>query len=121
MQIKIEIDLRPEELRRFLGLPDVSGLQEDVIAFLRDKIGAAGDFDAQQFVRSNIDVLRRNPAWKKLAGRFRIVDTDEEAAAKPRSKARRKTGAAAAPRKRSRKPATARKAAEAPTTQTPQS
>ena len=115
MQIKIEIDLRPEELRRFLGLPDVSGLQEDVIAFLRDKIGAAGDFDAQQFVRSNIDVLRRNPAWKKLAGRFRIVDTDEEAAAAPKGKARRKS--TAAPRKRSRKPAAKKAAAPAPAAQ----
>lgn len=110
MQIKIEIDLRPEELRRFLGLPDVSGLQEDVIAFLRDKIGAAGDFDAQQFVRNNIDVLRRNPAWKKLAGRFRL-DTDETPAAArgPTGKARRKS--AAAPRKRSRKARPAKKVA----------
>ncbi len=40
MQIKIEIDVKPEELRRFLGLPDVAGLQEDIIHFLRDKMGA---------------------------------------------------------------------------------
>ncbi len=36
MQIKVEIDVKPEELRRFLGLPDVAGLQEDIVAFLRD-------------------------------------------------------------------------------------
>src|SRR3546814_1089801 len=52
MQIKIEIDVRPEELRRFLGLPDVAGLQEDVVAFLRDKVGAATEFDPSQFVKS---------------------------------------------------------------------
>ena len=32
MQIKVEIEVKPEELRRFLGLPDVAGLQEDAIA-----------------------------------------------------------------------------------------
>ena len=41
MQIKIEIDLKPEELRRFLGLPDVVGLQEDVVQFFRLEV----DFD----------------------------------------------------------------------------
>src|SRR3546814_2549401 len=65
MQIKIEIDVRPEELRRFLGLPDVAGLQEDVVAFLRDKVGAATEFDPSQFVKSNFDVLRKTPAWKR--------------------------------------------------------
>jgi hypothetical protein len=77
MQIKIEIDVRPEELRRFLGLPDVSGLQEDVVAFLRDKIGAASGFDASQFVRSNFDTLRKTPAWKKFASRLRINENGE--------------------------------------------
>lgn len=100
MQIKIEIDVRPEELRRFLGLPDVSGLQEDVVAFLRDKIGAASEFDATQFVKSNIDVLRRTPGFKTILSRLRINDLDPEAnetaAPKPRPKRKRKPRRAAA-------------------------
>src|SRR3546814_16333831 len=67
MQIKIEIDVRPEELRRFLGLPDVAGLQEDVVAFLRDKVGAATEFDPSPFVKSNFDVLRKTPAWERFS------------------------------------------------------
>ena len=74
MQIKIEIDVRPEELRRFLGLPDVSGLQEDVVAFLRDKLGAASEFDASQFVKSNFETLRKTPAWKRFATRLRAAE-----------------------------------------------
>ncbi|HET8881187.1 MAG TPA: DUF6489 family protein [Solimonas sp.] len=74
MQIKIEIDVRPEELRRFLGLPDVSGLQEDVVAFLRDKLGAASEFDASQFVKSNFETLRKTPAWKRFAARLRVAE-----------------------------------------------
>lgn len=106
MQIKIEIDVRPEELRRFLGLPDVSGLQEDVVAFLRDKIGAASEFDATQFVKSNIDVLRRTPGFKTILSRLRINDIDVDpappaAAPTPRPKRKRKP----------RRPAAAREAA----------
>lgn len=81
MQIKIEIDVRPDELRRFLGLPDVSGLQDDVINFLRDKIEAAGDFDAGHFVKNNLDSLRSNSAWQKLVGKVRLLETIDEVAA----------------------------------------
>lgn len=37
MLIKVEIDLKPEELRHLLGLPDVAGLQEDMISYIRTK------------------------------------------------------------------------------------
>ncbi|NKF21336.1 DUF6489 family protein [Solimonas marina] len=116
MQIKIEIDVRPEELRRFLGLPDVSGLQEDIVAFLRDKLGAAGEFDASQFVKNNFDTLRRTPAWKRFASRLRAGESAEEAAAgaaaetaAARSKARPKS--TRAPRKRSPRKTAAKPAA----------
>ncbi|HEX4895456.1 MAG TPA: hypothetical protein VFV11_03910 [Solimonas sp.] len=100
MQIKIEIDVRPDELRRFLGLPDVSGLQDDVVAFLRDKLDAAGEFDASGFVKQNLDLLRKTPAWQKIAARIRIAE--EEAPAAPAAKTR-------ATRKRTpRKPAATR-------------
>lgn len=72
MQIKIEIDLKPEELRRFLGLPDVAGLQEDVIAFLRDKVGAASEVDVAGIVRNNFDALRKTSAWKNLVAKVRL-------------------------------------------------
>ena len=52
MQVRIEIEMTPEELRRFLGLPDVAGLQDDVIGFLRDKVGAASEFDASGFLKN---------------------------------------------------------------------
>jgi hypothetical protein len=67
MQIKIEIDVKPEELRRFLGLPDVAGLQEDLIQFLRGKVGAASEnFDPTTFVKGNIDLLRNSVAWRTI-------------------------------------------------------
>ncbi|MFA5940737.1 MAG: hypothetical protein WC809_15375 [Sinimarinibacterium sp.] len=107
MQIKIEIDVRPDELRRFLGLPDVAGLQDDVIAFVRDKLGAAGEFDASHFVKTNIESLRKNPAWQKLVARVKIAETvDEVAAAAMHAAAAHEKGARTPARKRSRRKAT---------------
>ncbi|SEQ04059.1 hypothetical protein SAMN04488038_103162 [Solimonas aquatica] len=107
MQIKIEIDVRPDELRRFLGLPDVAGLQEDIVAFLRDKVGAASDFDASQFVKSNLETLRRSPAWQKIAARIRLGEDEPQPEARP----------APTPRKRRRAPRKAKPSAEASSTE----
>ncbi len=71
MQIKIEIDVRPDELRRFLGLPDVSALPSDVVGFVRELAGAASEFDAAGFVKTNLGTLRKNPAFQKLIARIR--------------------------------------------------
>lgn len=90
MQIKIEIDVKPEELRRFLGLPDVAGLQEEVINFLRDKVSDANErFDPTEFVKANIDSLRSNKAFQRFL--YGSQDAEEDSSP-PRS--RRKTSAA---------------------------
>lgn len=93
MEIKVEVHVTPEELRRFLGLPDVAGLQDDIIHFLRDKVGAASEFDASEFVKHNIDTLRKTPAWKKFIGK--VVITEPEVAEKPAAKRRRRRKPAA--------------------------
>ncbi|PPE75977.1 hypothetical protein C3942_03600 [Solimonas fluminis] len=90
MQIKIEIDVKPEELRRFLGLPDVSGLQDDIVAFLRDKVGAAGEFDAAGFVKQNLDNLRKRGPWKNIVARVMPGDDDEAPLPKARKSARKR-------------------------------
>ncbi|MBV0931929.1 DUF6489 family protein [Marinobacterium weihaiense] len=44
MNFRIDIEMTPEELRRALGLPDVSGLQQDMIDKVREQMesGAEG-------------------------------------------------------------------------------
>jgi hypothetical protein len=77
MQIKIEIDVKPEELRRFIGLPDVAGLQEDLINFVRSKVGSATEnFDPASFVRTNIDTLRKSRAWRRIMDGASAMDED---------------------------------------------
>ena len=43
MKIHFDIDCTPEEARTFLGLPDVSALQADVVAKLRERLLANVD------------------------------------------------------------------------------
>lgn len=44
MKIKVEMDVSPDELRAFFGLPDVRALQEEMLAKVRESVlaGAAG-------------------------------------------------------------------------------
>ena len=86
MQIRIEIDLKPEELRTFLGLPDVAGIQEDLINYAREKLASgAEDFDPATFVRENIDAIRGTKAWQRVVGMaFGEAAEDEEPPRKTR-------------------------------------
>ena len=96
--IRIEIDVKPEELRRFLGLPDVAGLQDDLVQFVRDKVGQVNEnFNPGDFVKGNFDQLRQSPAWKRLMTRLAVNIEDAEAAAEAKP-GRRKTRRA--PRKK---------------------
>ena len=100
MQIRIEIDVKHEELRRFLGLPDVAGLQEDIIAFLRDKVGDANDsFRPGDFIRHNFDTLRGSKAWRRLMDGIEAVEAEEREQARKAAGAR-KTSAKKSARKR---------------------
>lgn len=85
MIIKIEIDVKPEELRRFLGLPDVGGLQEDMVHYVRDKMATSVDgFDPAEFIKDNIQGTR---AWKTLMSLASGGEPEEEAvSAKPKRK-----------------------------------
>ena len=111
MRIKIEIDVQPDELRRFLGLPDVAGLQDDVVRFLREKVSAAGEsFDPSAVLHGSLELIRRNPTWKLLRSamtRDRDEDPDDApAAAAPAPKPARcpRKAAAAKPRAATKAP-----------------
>jgi len=38
MRISVEVDCTPEEARRFMGLPDVSGLNDHIMAEMRKRV-----------------------------------------------------------------------------------
>lgn len=43
MKFTINIDMTPEELRRTLGLPDVSALQDDLVQRMREQMEAGAE------------------------------------------------------------------------------
>lgn len=62
MRIKIEIDLKPEELQRFLGLPDVGAMREELMRFVKDKIAA----DPAGFLLDNLDQVRKSRTVRRI-------------------------------------------------------
>lgn len=40
MKISIDIKVKPEEVRTLIGLPDIAGLQDDMIQYIREKMAA---------------------------------------------------------------------------------
>lgn len=101
MQIKIEIDVKPEELRRFLGLPDVAGLQDDVLQFLRDKVGQVNEsFNPADFVKGNFETLKKSPTFKRLLTRINLTTDEAPAAAKESARPSARRGQRRSARKR---------------------
>lgn len=66
MKVKIEIELNPEEFRQVLGLPDIVGIQEDLVAYARDKLSQTGDFDPVVFLRDTMTGKTGMRAWRKF-------------------------------------------------------
>lgn len=62
MRIKMEIDMKPEELQRFLGLPDVAAMREEILQFIKERVAA----DPAAFVMDNLGRVSRSRAVRRL-------------------------------------------------------
>jgi hypothetical protein len=62
VKVKIEIDMKPEELQRFLGLPDVGAMREEVMQFVKERIAA----DPAGFLLDNLDQLRKSRTVRRF-------------------------------------------------------
>ena len=59
MKVHVEIDMTPDEARRFMGLPDVAPLQDEMVAEMESRMKAAIDTaDPEAMMR----------AWMPLGG-----------------------------------------------------
>ena len=59
MKMNIEIDMTPDEARRFLGLPDLSKLQDKMLAEMEKRMKAAVDVNDPEAMLK---------AWMPLGG-----------------------------------------------------
>lgn len=62
MKVKVEIDMKPEELQRFLGMPDVNAMREEVMRFIKERIAA----DPAGFVLENLEQLSRSRPLRRI-------------------------------------------------------
>jgi hypothetical protein len=62
MQIKVEIDLKPEELQRFLGIPDIGALREELIEFIKERVAS----DPAGFVRDNVEQIFKSRTVQRI-------------------------------------------------------
>ena len=62
MRIKMEIDMKPEELQRFLGLPDVAAMREELMQFIKERVAA----DPAGFLLENLDRLGKSKPVRRL-------------------------------------------------------
>jgi hypothetical protein len=62
MRIKMEIDMKPEELQRFLGLPDVGAMREELMQFIKERVAA----DPAGFLLDNLDKLGKSKPVRRL-------------------------------------------------------
>jgi hypothetical protein len=73
MRIKMEIDMKPEELQRFLGLPDVGAMREELMQFIKERVAA----DPAGFLLDNLDRLGKSkPVRRFLYGTRPARDED---------------------------------------------
>jgi len=72
MRIKMEIDMKPEELQRFLGLPDVAAMREELMQFIKERVAA----DPAGFLLDNLEQLRKSRPVRRLLYGTRARDED---------------------------------------------
>lgn len=68
----MEIDMKPEELQRFLGLPDVAAMREELMQFIKERVAA----DPAGFLLDNLDQLRKSKPVRRLLYGTRARDEE---------------------------------------------
>jgi hypothetical protein len=98
VKIRVEVDVKPTELREFLGLPDVSGIQKDALdALSRSLKRGSSSVDPVSILKGFLPAGLLSPdEWQRLL--LKAVEAGEAvtikrggAASKTKSRARRKS------------------------------
>lgn len=97
MKIRVDVEVSPEEVRTLIGLPDVKGLQDDAVQYVRDKMaqGVEG-FEPSALLRQFVPeaIQTANTLQKMLMrgwGRFAGDEKEDEAATVKPQPANKKT------------------------------
>jgi hypothetical protein len=97
VKIRIDIKVKPEEVRTLIGLPDIAGLQDDMIQYIREKMAAGVEgFEPLTLMKQMVPVSIQTAeglqkAFMKGFKRFAGDEADDqEAEAEPKKRTRRR-------------------------------
>ena len=63
MKITVDVDITPEELRRFLGLPNVEGLQEEMLKMAQTQLTESGQNIFNDLVTGAVQPMLAYQQW----------------------------------------------------------
>lgn len=63
MKVTIEIDMTPEELRRFFGLPNVEGLQEEMLKMAQQQMTESGQTMLNDMLTGAVQPMLAYQQW----------------------------------------------------------
>ena len=95
MKIKVEFELTPQEFRESLGLPNISALQDEALAMLRDRITSdVENIDLAEIVESwfSQGIAASRKVQELLVSAASSVLDGESNDVKSPTKKKRKTG-----------------------------
>ena len=63
MNITVNVDITPEELRRFMGLPDVQGLQEEMLKMAHKQLTESGQNALNDILAGAVQPMMAYQDW----------------------------------------------------------
>ncbi|MBO6556434.1 MAG: hypothetical protein JJ921_17700 [Pseudomonadales bacterium] len=82
MKITIDFDVTPEELRQFLGLPNVEGLQEEMLKAAQKQMAESGQTMFNEMVTGAVQPMLAYQQWlqRMMTGNVRPDHADDKGA-----------------------------------------
>ena len=89
MKVNISVDCTPEEARRFLGLPEVAGMQDRLIEALERRLAEAIDSsDTATLMQTWRPLAAKGlEQWQAVCGQLAGLDTPRAASARRKRRA----------------------------------
>ncbi len=63
MKITVDLDVTPEELRRFLGLPNIEGLQQEMLKMASESLSESGQQVFNDMISSAVQPMLAYQKW----------------------------------------------------------
>ena len=79
MNITVNVDITPEELRRFMGLPDVQGLQEEMLKMAHKQLTESGQNAFNDILAGAVQPMMAYQDWlqRMMLGSLNTEDAAE--------------------------------------------